>query len=101
MNTTSSTTTLDAVLPDAKIDPAAVESEKIKLTQFTKPNTTYFVESLGTNKEICRVEPNGQKSCVKFLTLEAKQMFTLLQDQGLFCTMCLDPNKTTLECKRV
>ncbi|ORZ26363.1 hypothetical protein BCR41DRAFT_283342, partial [Lobosporangium transversale] len=52
-------------------------------------------------KEICRIEPNGQKTCVKFLTLEAKQMFTFMQDQGFFCTMSLDPTQTALECKRV
>ncbi|KAG0367620.1 hypothetical protein BGZ54_003577 [Gamsiella multidivaricata] len=94
-------TTLDAALPIHKIDPAAVESEKAKLTEFTKPNTTYLVEPLGTNKGICRIEPNGQKTCVKFLTLEAKQMFSFMQDQGFFCTMSLDPKETALECRRV
>ncbi|KAI1315162.1 hypothetical protein EDD11_001219 [Mortierella claussenii] len=92
---------LDAALPIHKIDPADVESEKAKLTQFTKPNTTYLVEPLGANKGICRIEPNGQKTCVKFLTLEAKQMFTFMQDQGFFCTMSLDPKETALECRRV
>ncbi|KAF8926932.1 hypothetical protein BGZ58_010756 [Dissophora ornata] len=93
--------TLDAALPAAQIDPAAVESEKKMLTQFTKPNTTYLVEPLGTNKGICRIEPNGQKTCVKFLTLEAKQMFTFMQDQGFFCTMSIDPKETALECRRI
>jgi hypothetical protein len=94
-------TTLDAALPDAKIDPVAVETEKVKLAQFTKPNTAYLVEPLGTNKTICRIEPNGQKTCVKFLTLEAKQMFTIMQEQGFFCTLSLDPKETALECRRV
>jgi hypothetical protein len=97
----STATTLDAALPDAEINPAAVQSEKNKLTEFTRPNTTYFVEPLGTNKGICRIEPNGQKNCIKFLTLEAKQMFTIMQEQGFFCTMSLDPKETALECKRV
>ncbi|KAF9937473.1 hypothetical protein BGZ67_001257 [Mortierella alpina] len=92
--------TLDAANPTAKNDPAAVESEKTMLLQFTKPNTTYLVEPLGINKGICRVEPNGQKTCVKFLALEAKQMFTFMQDQGFFCTMALDPKETALECRR-
>lgn len=93
--------TLDAANPQAQNDPSAVESEKAMLTQFTKPNTTYLVEPLGTNKGICRQEPNGQKTCVKFLALEAKQMFTFMQDQGFFCTMALDPKDTALECRRV
>ncbi|KAF9133398.1 hypothetical protein BGW39_009821 [Mortierella sp. 14UC] len=93
--------TLDAANPKAQNDPVAVESEKAKIIQFTQPNTTYMVEPLGTNKGICRIEPNGQKSCIKFLALEAKQMFTLMQDQGFFCTMSLDPKETALECKRV
>ncbi|KAG0056142.1 hypothetical protein BGZ83_006237 [Gryganskiella cystojenkinii] len=94
-------TSLDAANPIAQSDPAAVESEKAMLTQFTKPNTTYMVEPLGTNKGICRIEPNGQKTCVKFLALEAKQMFTFMQDQGFFCTMNIDPKETALECRRV
>ncbi|KAF9397606.1 hypothetical protein BGZ94_006254 [Podila epigama] len=92
---------LDAANPLAQNDPSAVESEKKMLQQFTKPNTLYLVEPLGTNKGICRVEPNGQKTCVKFLALEAKQMFTFMQEQGFFCTMALDPNQTSLECRRV
>ncbi|KAG0285835.1 hypothetical protein BGZ96_009976 [Linnemannia gamsii] len=93
--------TLDAANPKAQNDPAAVEAEKAMIVQFTKPNTTYMVEPLGTNKGICRIEPNGQKSCVKFQALEAKQMFSFMQDQGFFCTMSLDPKETALECKRV
>ncbi|KAF9083403.1 hypothetical protein BGX23_011510 [Mortierella sp. AD031] len=93
--------TLSAASPKAQNDPAAVESEKAMIVQFTRPNTTYLVEPLGTNKGICRIEPNGQKTCVKFLALEAKQMFTFMQDQGFFCTMSLDPNETALECRRV
>ncbi|KAF9437141.1 hypothetical protein BGZ76_001851 [Entomortierella beljakovae] len=94
-------TTLDAAIPAHKINPADVESEKQKLLEFTKPNSEYLVEPLGTNKGICRIEPNGQKTCVKFLTLEAKQMFSIMQDQGFFCTMSLDPKETALECRRV
>ncbi|KAF9919770.1 hypothetical protein FBU30_010554 [Linnemannia zychae] len=94
-------TTLDAANLKAHSDPAAIESEKERLVKFTTPNTTYLVEPLGNNKGICRIEPNGQKSCIKFQALEAKQMFTFMQDQGFFCVMSLDPNQTALECKRV
>ncbi|KAF9586576.1 hypothetical protein BGW38_001821 [Lunasporangiospora selenospora] len=94
-------TTLDATNPQAQNDPVAVESEKAKLADFTRPNTTYWVEPLGTNKGICRRDPNGQRTCVKFMALEAKQMFTFMQDNGFFCTLSLDPNETALECNRI
>ncbi|KAF9971493.1 hypothetical protein BGZ73_005551 [Actinomortierella ambigua] len=92
---------LNAANPQAANNPDVIKAEKEKLEQFTRPNTVYFLEPLGTKKEICRQEANGKKSCVQFLALEAKQMYTFMQDQGFFCMLSSDPNETGLECRRV
>ncbi|KAG0257142.1 hypothetical protein DFQ27_005287 [Actinomortierella ambigua] len=94
-------TSLDAANPQAANNPELIKAEKTKLEQFTQPNTVYYVEPLGTKKEICRQEANGQKSCVQFLALEAKQMYAFMQDQGFFCILSMDPNETGMECRRV
>ncbi|KAG0242562.1 hypothetical protein BGW41_003920 [Actinomortierella wolfii] len=92
---------LDAANPQAANNPDIIQAEKAKLEQFTRPNTVYYVEPLGTRKEICRQEANGQKSCVQFQALEAKQMYTFMQSQGFFCMLSMDPNETAMECRRV
>ncbi|KAF9533472.1 hypothetical protein CPB83DRAFT_845314 [Crepidotus variabilis] len=81
------------------------QSQEIKdsLRAFIKeqhdPNTHYTFDSeRGSGEsEICR-EDAPSKDCLK-LKLDSKKMFEAMQDEGFFCALPSDPERTYMHCK--
>ncbi|KAF8516900.1 hypothetical protein BU17DRAFT_50421, partial [Hysterangium stoloniferum] len=65
------------------------------------PATIYTFDSErdSDHSEICRQE-KGQKQC-KEISLNSKEMFRAMQDNGFFCSLPIDPGQTHMECRPI
>ncbi|KAF4614757.1 hypothetical protein D9613_003257 [Agrocybe pediades] len=63
------------------------------------PNKEYaFSSERGSSvSEICR-ETGDNRDCVQ-LQMNAKRLFEAMQDQGFFCALPSDPNRTYMKCR--
>ncbi|WVF71959.1 hypothetical protein IAT40_006769 [Kwoniella sp. CBS 6097] len=50
--------------------------------------------------ELCRVTPQGGKSCIK-LAIASAALFKSMQSLGFYCALPAEPTRTHMECNRI
>jgi len=77
---------------------------KAALKEFIKDDPlsqyTFDSERGSSESELCREDtPNGRE-CIK-LRMDAKKLFEAMQDQGFFCSLPMDPERTYMQCRPI
>ncbi|KAK9720542.1 hypothetical protein K7432_004086 [Basidiobolus ranarum] len=76
------------------------KNQEQRLEKFVKQNESaeYLLDD--KSNELCRTLPDGKQNCLK-LSLDQKEMFSMMQKLNFFCTLPLEPEKTHIICKRI
>ncbi|KIJ44221.1 hypothetical protein M422DRAFT_67521 [Sphaerobolus stellatus SS14] len=82
--------------------PIPKQALKSFIEQSPSSNYTFESKRESDHSEICRGTggTEGGKDCVD-IWLSSKQMFAAMQENGFFCALPMDPEKTHMECKPI
>ncbi|KAK9761843.1 hypothetical protein K7432_012952 [Basidiobolus ranarum] len=76
------------------------KAQEQRLEKFVRQNeSAEYILDDKTN-ELCRTLSDGRQNCLK-LSLDQKEMFSMMQKLNFFCTLPLEPEKTHIICKKV
>ncbi|KAF9036694.1 hypothetical protein BJ165DRAFT_1532801 [Panaeolus papilionaceus] len=80
----------------------SLQPQKEALKEFVRqdPNSDYTFDSQqgSQESELCRGKDRDSEECLK-LRMTSTDMFKAMQDQGFFCSLPIDPERTYMECK--
>ncbi|KDQ60643.1 hypothetical protein JAAARDRAFT_31607 [Jaapia argillacea MUCL 33604] len=66
------------------------------------PNASYTFDSErgAPESEICRDTKEKGMEC-RMIQMHATKLFEVMQDNGFFCALPMDPSRTHMECRRM
>ncbi|ALO60415.1 hypothetical protein CNB04245 [Cryptococcus deneoformans JEC21] len=90
---------------DASVNAPPPDQHKT-VAQFIQeaPAAKYFFDSRRNedqaDTELCRLTPNGGRSCVK-VAMHSAALFKSMQSLGFYCALPAEPTRTHMECNRL
>ncbi|KAI9637955.1 uncharacterized protein MKK02DRAFT_42336 [Dioszegia hungarica] len=104
-NTAHGVNDIPAPRSDATVNAPPADQHR-RVADFVKevPNAKYVFDSRrgGENPEaeLCRVTPQGGKSCIKVF-MQSTSLFKSMQALDYFCALPAEPSRTHMECTRI